>query len=157
MEFRIRPATTADAPEVLRQRICMFEDMGMGTPASRDAIREPTLVFLTEALRSGMYRGWLAETEQGIPVAGGGLLLVPWPPSALDRKTQRPYIINMYTAPSFRRCGLARKIMEQILAFLRAEGFAVARLNASADGRPLYEQLGFHPSNEMTLPLDTPI
>jgi GNAT superfamily N-acetyltransferase len=154
MTCSIRPATQADAPEILRQRIRMMEDMGMGTEEQHAAIRNATLHFLTEALARGKYRGWLAENEMGEPVAGGGVLLVDWPPSALDGKDLRPYVINMYTDPAYRRQGLARHIMDQILTFLQEEGFSVARLNASEDGRPLYESLGFHPSNEMIFPLD---
>jgi GNAT superfamily N-acetyltransferase len=154
MEFRIRPATVEDAAEILRQRIRMLEDMGMGTTGNRDAIREPTLRYLSQALRTGTYHGWLAEDEAGHPVSGGGVLLVDWPPSAFDQKTQRPYIINMYTDPAYRRRGLANRILQQALAFLHSEGFAIARLNASADGKPLYEKSGFLPSNEMTLLLD---
>jgi GNAT superfamily N-acetyltransferase len=155
MGYRIRPAIVGDAAEIVRQRIRMFEDMGMGTSAQHEKIRIPTLHFLTDAIQQGLYRGWLAETDDGKFVAGGGVLMTPWPPSALDGKSQRPYIINMYTDPAYRRQGLARMILKQILAFLHAEGFSIARLNASKSGRPLYETLGFQPSNEMIFPLDT--
>jgi GNAT superfamily N-acetyltransferase len=153
-EFTIRKATSADAPEILRQRILMMTDMGMGTEESRSIIQEPTLHFLSRTLQDGIYHGWLAENEKGEPVAGGGILFVDWPPSAIDLKDRRPYIINMYTDPAYRRRGLAQRILGHLLAYLQTEGYATARLNASKDGRPVYERLGFHESNEMVLPLD---
>jgi ribosomal protein S18 acetylase RimI-like enzyme len=152
---RIRPATAEDALEISRQRVCMFADMGFGTAASREAIFPSTVEFIKSALQQGFYRGWVAETDDGEIVAGGGVLLALWPPSAIDGKTQRPYIINMYTHPAYRRQGLAHQIMNHILEFLRAEGFSIARLNASEDGQSVYESLGFHLSNEMVLPLDS--
>jgi GNAT superfamily N-acetyltransferase len=152
-EFYIRPAGVEDAPEVLRERIQMMVDMNMGTAESRAAIQPATLAFLTRALESGEYRGWFACDETGMPIAGGGVLLVDWPPSAFDQKPKRPYIINMYTEPRFRRRGLAKRILGCILEYLRSEGYATARLNASADGRPVYTSLGFHDSNEMTFAL----
>jgi GNAT superfamily N-acetyltransferase len=155
MAFRIRTATAEDAPEIARQRIGMFADMGFGTAASREAIFPSTVEFVIHALHQGYYRGWVAETDRGEIVAGGGVLLALWPPSAIDGKTQRPYIINMYTHPAFRRQGLAHQILNQILEFLRAEGFSIARLNASDAGRSVYESLGFQLSNEMILPLDS--
>ena len=43
--------------------------------------------------------------------------------------------------------------MECIIAWCREQGFATLYLHASDAGRPLYEQLGFEPTNEMRLEL----
>jgi ribosomal protein S18 acetylase RimI-like enzyme len=57
--------------------------------------------------------------------------------------------LNVYTEPSFRRRGLARRLMHQVLSRSRAEGLERLVLHAAPDGRRLYEQLGFAPTNEM--------
>ena len=59
----------------------------------------------------------------------------------------------MFTDAAHRRRGLARRLMETMLEWCRAEGMRFLYLHASDDGRPLYESLGFTPTNEMRLAL----
>src|SRR2546426_186392 len=59
----------------------------------------------------------------------------------------------MYTDPAYRRRGIARRLMEKMVEWLIGQGFCEVSLNASDFGRPLYEQLGFRPTNEMRLAL----
>ena len=62
-------------------------------------------------------------------------------------------ILNMYTEPEFRRRGLARMLMEKMIAWCREQGYNTVSLHASDKGRPLYEALGFRPTNELRLAL----
>jgi hypothetical protein len=43
--------------------------------------------------------------------------------------------------------------MQEMIAWCRQQGFTHIYLHASKDGRPLYEALGFEPTNEMRLSL----
>jgi GNAT superfamily N-acetyltransferase len=65
--------------------------------------------------------------------------------------SRRAYIANIYTKPDYRSRGIARRIMNTILDWCRAEGVEGVALHASPFGRPLYESLGFEPTNEMRL------
>ncbi len=130
----------------------MFTDMGTGSETDRQAMARSSRQVLEAALQDGSYRGWLVEVA-GQVVAGGGVQLVPFPPSPTNPASHRAFVINIYTEPEFRRRGLARQIMEAILAWCRAQGFASVSLHASDDGRALYESLGFKPTNEMRLML----
>ncbi len=130
----------------------MFTDMGTGSETDRQAMARSSRPVLEAALQDGSYRGWLVEVA-GQVVAGGGVQLVPFPPSPTNPASHRAFVINIYTEPEFRRRGLARQIMEAILAWCRAQGFASVSLHASHDGRALYESLGFKPTNEMRLML----
>jgi GNAT superfamily N-acetyltransferase len=62
-------------------------------------------------------------------------------------------ILNMFTEPTFRRRGLARMLMQTMIAWCREQGYKTVALHASDEGRPLYESLGFQPTNEMRLHL----
>jgi len=55
----------------------------------------------------------------------------------------------VYTDPAWRRRGVARAVMEAILAWCRRRRFTRIRLHASDLGRPLYESLGFAPTREL--------
>jgi GNAT superfamily N-acetyltransferase len=132
----------------------MFQDMGEGTPEDLDRMIEATGPWLERALSDGSYRGWLAETRNGQVAAGGGVLVSSWPAGPYDPRTRRAVIINVYTEPEFRRIGLARRLMSLMIRTLKDEGFSSVVLHASDAGRPLYETLGFLPTNEMRLRLE---
>jgi GNAT superfamily N-acetyltransferase len=59
----------------------------------------------------------------------------------------------MYVVPAARRRGIARALMNEVLEYCRAQGFRSVYVHASDAGRPLYESLGFIPTNEMRLDL----
>ncbi len=53
------------------------------------------------------------------------------------------WIGMVLTHPDFRRLGLARQLMLYTLQWLRSRGVSIAKLDATDQGRPLYESLGF--------------
>lgn len=61
---------------------------------------------------------------------------------------KRAHIMNVYTRSEFRRMGVARLMMEQLLARAKQRGVTSITLDATEDGRPLYETLGFISSGE---------
>ena len=150
-DIRIRPAGLADIDHILRQRRAMFRDTGRGTEAELDEMLVTGEAFLRAALPSGGYRGWLAETADGRIVAGAGITIVPWPGAPGDPAGRRGWIQNVYTEPEFRRRGLARRLLETVVEWCRADGFQTVWLHASRYGRSLYKSMGFRPTNEMRL------
>jgi GNAT superfamily N-acetyltransferase len=58
-------------------------------------------------------------------------------------------VLNVWTEPTWRRCGLATLLVKQILAWARAERLDRLLLHASDEGRLVYEKLGFTQTNEM--------
>jgi len=155
--YTIRQATVTDAPIIVHHRRAMFTDMGLADPndpAGLDAMEATFAPYVTRALGDGSYRGWLAETDGGCVVAGGGLIVHEWPARPGNPSDpHRAYILNVYTEPDHRKRGLARRIVMTILAWCRAEGFWAVSLHASTYGRPLYESLGFEPTNDLRLKL----
>jgi GNAT superfamily N-acetyltransferase len=148
----IRPALPADIDIVMHHRRAMFEDMGEGTPASLDTMMASCRPWFLQAMANGGYRGWLAQQERKI-VAGGGVLLTPFPANPHSALNLRATILNVYTEPAYRRRGLARRLMQVMIDWSREQGLAAVFLHASHAGRPLYESLGFTGHNEMKLSL----
>jgi len=152
-EIGIRSATPQDCAVILHHRRSMFQDMGEGSSEDLDRMVEATASWLAGALADGSYYGWLAEDPQGQIVAGGGVLISSWPAGPHDPVTRRALIINVYTEPKVRRKGLARRLMLLMIQWLKEQGFSSVVLHASDAGRPLYQDLGFVPTNEMRLRL----
>jgi GNAT superfamily N-acetyltransferase len=152
-EIRIRQATLSDVPVILHHRRSMYEDMGKRDAPALDMMEATSETYFQTALEDRSYRGFLAETGDGRVVAGGGVVISPWPAHPAERQARRATILNVYTERAYRRRGIARRLMLTMMEWLKAEGFRKVNLHASDEGRPLYESLGFEISNEMELKL----
>jgi GNAT superfamily N-acetyltransferase len=155
-DITIREAQPSESAIILHHRRSMFRDMGEGTVEELDRMVKVTDPWLARALADGSYRHWLALDASSRVVGGGGALLCPWPANPKDPCTQRAVILNVYTEPEFRKRGIARQVMVTILAWVKEQGLRSVNLHASAEGRPLYEKLGFEATNEMRLRFDGP-
>ncbi len=152
LEIRIRPATADDIPELLRHRRGMYEAMGHSDPAALARMLSSCEPYFAAALGNGTLRAWLAQSGNHV-VAGGAVLISPWPSHPYDSGCRRATILNMYTLPEFRRRGIARRLVQTMIGWCREQGFTHIDLHASDMGRSLYESLGFQTSNEMRLDL----
>jgi GNAT superfamily N-acetyltransferase len=146
MTYQIRVATVADIPSVIAHREQMFRDMGI--PAQFEVMAAAAAAWLKTAIPSQVYRGWVAVTDAGDVVAGGGLIVIPWPPGPMTMDPRCGFVYNVYTDPAHRKQGLARRLMEAMHDWCRGEGIERVVLNASIFGQPLYEQLGYVVANE---------
>jgi GNAT superfamily N-acetyltransferase len=131
----------------------MFAEIGVEDRETLDRMEEASERYFRQALEDGTYRGWLAETEAGRVVSGGGVAIVHWPGSPDFPATRRGWILNVYTDPDHRHRGIARQVMETILQWCRENRFSYVSLHASQFGRELYEKMGFAPTNEMRIHL----
>lgn len=141
-----------DIPEILRQRRAMYESMDYQDAELLSAMASLSAGYLAKALADGSFRAWLAS-ENNLIVAGGAVIISPWPAHPYDLECRRATILNVYTDPEYRRRGIARALMQAMIDWCRSQGFAGVTLHASKDGRHLYESLGFVESNEMRLKL----
>jgi GNAT superfamily N-acetyltransferase len=151
-QIMIREACRDDVPEILRHRRGMYEDMNYMDQRDLEAMVSTSEPYFVQALADGSYRGWLALAGERV-VAGGGIVISPWPTHPYDSECRKATILNMYTDPDYRRRGIARELMKTMIEWCRKEGFDSVSLHASEHGRPLYEALGFEPTNEMRLKL----
>lgn len=154
--YRIRRATTADAGVLARHRAEMFRDMGELPGGLYDTLIDAARAYLTQAVTDGRYVGWVAELDaKSREVVGGAGLqlreLLPRPDVGRERLVRGPQglIVNVYTERAWRRKGVADALMRELLQWCRGNGIESVVLHASDEGRPLYEKLGFRPTNEM--------
>jgi GNAT superfamily N-acetyltransferase len=143
MPYRLREATLADADVLVHHRVAMFTDMG--EPFDRVALEASYREWLSAMMPTGAYRAWLVEDDDGTIAAGGGITVVSWPPSPRNLGHRIAFVYNVYTEPASRRRGLARLVMDAAHAWCAQNGIRTVALHASADGRPLYEGMGYVP------------
>lgn len=147
--YTVRRATLADRDTLVRHRIRMFEDMGVMDQPGTDAVQLASAfgAWLESVMPADTYVAWLVDAHHGggvEVVAGGGATIIPWPPGPRYPGARLAFVYNVYTEPSHRGRGLARRVMDAIHAFCRAEDIGSVALNASSFGQPLYESLGYH-------------
>jgi GNAT superfamily N-acetyltransferase len=131
-EFLIRQATPADVEIIAHHRAAMFHDMGSAAPEVMEELAAVTRLYLRDATPRGEYVGWWQAPPAG-EVAPG----------------RQGIVLNVYTEKPFRRQGLARRLMLELLAWSRAQPLDSLVLHAAPEGRLLYESLGFVATNEM--------
>lgn len=141
MDYLIRPATLADIPHLVDHRKQMFREMGI--PAAFEDMAAATERWLRHAIPSRTYLGWVATTPAGDVAAGGGLIVIPWPPGPITMDPRCGFVFNVYTGAAHRKQGLARRLMDAMHDYCRAEGIERVVLNASTFGKPLYDTIGY--------------
>ena len=122
----------------------MFTDMQV--PLDAAALDPAFRAWLGQTMTAGTYRAWLAETAGGEMAGGGGITIIPWPPGPHYFGDRLAFVYNVYTERPHRRRGLARLIMDTIHDWCRSEGITSVALNASRDGKRLYESMGYSES-----------
>ena len=152
--FTLRRASTDDIDILVAQRRAMFRDVHKKSDELLDSMSAKFRTWALEHMNAGDYLAWLVKAPNGSIAAGGALWLMDWPPHVIGVNSQRGNILNVYTADAFRKRGLARFLMETILAWCREHDIPRASLHASDDGRLVYEQLGFATTNELRIDLE---
>jgi GNAT superfamily N-acetyltransferase len=153
--YLIRRATVRDAAVIAAHRVAMFNDMGhIRTADLADRLLTASTAALSEVLRDGTYVGWLAVDADRRVIAGAGAHFKPQLPriSHGGRHVSAgpvPLVVNVYTDPQWRRRGVARALMKELMEWAMACGYDRVVLHASDAGKSLYESLGFMPTNEM--------
>ncbi len=157
MELRL--ATLDDIPTLVRHRRGMFVDMDAlkgvpPNPAQLAAMDTAYTTFARERLIDGRMQAWIV-VDADRAAASGAILYTDWLPRPDGKRSVLAYVHSVYTEPDYRRIGLARRILKAMMVEVRARGLPRLTLHASDQGRGLYEQLGFVPTNEMRLVLES--
>jgi ribosomal protein S18 acetylase RimI-like enzyme len=142
-----RRAEPGDADALTRLRLAFFEGgVNVPSPAQKAALLE-TLpgYFATHAGRDLF--AYLAE-EDGEAVACAFLLVSERPAGPAFMNGLTGLILNVHTAPEYRRRGLARTLLEAALADAKQMGVSRVELKATPMGQGLYEKLGFRPDGK---------
>jgi GNAT superfamily N-acetyltransferase len=150
----IREATPTDAGTLCELRIAMFRDMGPSYEEHLDELEEVQRPWTADGLAGGTVSGLIAE-EDGRAVGGIQIAWLQVPPSRVDRSGRTAYLYGLRVLPEYRRRGIALALLERAIELARERGVRIVTLQASDEGRAVYAKLGFEPTTEMVLLLDS--
>lgn len=115
-------------------------------------VKAQSRAYYQQALQNASHTAILVFDGDAF-IAAGGVSYYQVMPTYHNPTGKKAYIMNMYTRPAYRRRGIARKTLDLLVQDARKKGITSISLEATAMGRPLYEQYGFRPLNgEMALP-----
>jgi GNAT superfamily N-acetyltransferase len=147
----LRPARSSDLPILADAWYAMLEEDGLLAQSVAPSWRELLVADFEAGLLAGTSRRFVIEVGQR--VAATGVVYLNRNPAAVALTGLTATLAGIYTFPAYRRRGYARAIVARLLEYCREEGCHAVRLRASAQGRPLYEQFGFVPTDDMVLSL----
>lgn len=141
LEFR--KSTADDIDLLVRTRIEVLRAAnGLTNAADMTEVEKQSREYYKKALVDGTQTALLAfDCDQFIGV--GGISYYQVMPTYHNPTGRKGYIMNMYTRPEYRRRGIAFHILDMLVQDAREKGIAFISLEATAAGRPLYENYGF--------------
>ena len=152
MTVALRRATVEDAQLLAEHRAAVWMEVGDWSAEAMAAQTPEWADFARRAVADGTYVAWIVE-EHGEPIASGAILVqlaIPRPGSDSERAGR---VQSVYVVPAARRRGIARTVMEALLADARALRLIFLTLHPSDEARGLYASMGFTPADEMRLSL----
>lgn len=153
MALNYKKATIADLEiltetriEVLRAANKLSEDVDMRE------VKKQTLEYYKNALKDDSHSAYLVFDGETF-VGTGAVSYFQVMPTFHNPTGKKAYIMNMYTKPSYRRLGIAFKILDLLVTEAKVKGITAISLEATQMGKPLYTKYGFVKMNdEMELP-----
>ena len=128
----------------------MYEEAGLWKRADFAAGWERRFVeYFAERMEHGEAQFTVALHDDRIVGTAGALVADGYP--AVLHRIRFGYIFGVRVEPEFRGRGLATSLTRDAITFLKSLKCRRIRLHASKMGRPVYERLGFIPTNEMQL------
>ncbi len=134
--------------KVLRAANKLDEDIDMSE------VETESRKYYIKALSEESHTAYLVFDGEKFAGAGG-VSYFQVMPTYHNATGQKAYIMNMYTAPEYRRQGIAYKTLDLLVGDAKSRGINAISLESTEMGRPLYEKYGFTKMNdEMELPVE---
>lgn len=153
--YEYRRATVDDLEELVRTRLTVLRAAnGLSEEESLEAVERASYDYYRRALDTGEHIAYLIYDEYGGRrfIGAGGESFFQVMPTRDNPDGRKAYIMNMYTAPEYRRQGIAEYTLDLLVRAARERGIFHISLEATQVGRPLYQKYGFtEMKNEMQL------
>jgi GNAT superfamily N-acetyltransferase len=148
-EIEFNAAKAEELQWIVAIKIAMFDEAGhlnlLAADAASLVLADYQRLYACEQAQHFVARA------NGHIIATVGAFLKADLPFRYFHGSQYGFVGDVYTAPEFRGQKIATHLNEAALTWLRERGVRMVRLLASKAGRPIYENLGFLPSDEMVL------
>nr|WP_297708050.1 GNAT family N-acetyltransferase [uncultured Butyrivibrio sp.] len=143
-----RKATIEDLDVLVTTRIEVLRAANkLGSEADMSEVEQQSRDYYTKALTDDTHTAYLVFDEDKI-IGAGGVSYYRIMPTYHNPSGEKAYVMNMYTAPGYRRQGIAYKTLDLLVQDAKNRGITAISLEATDTGRPLYEKYGFVKMND---------
>ncbi len=144
-------ATSADIDMLMRWRMTVLAEVFSGNPGNdSEALAEANQDYYLRALADGSHVAVFARIGD-ITAGCGGVCFQREMPSPDNPSGIDAYLMNIYVDPKYRRNGVARAIVTQLVETALDKGAGKIYLETSECGRKLYAGMGFGKLEEMMI------
>ena len=141
--FEYKRATMEDIDELVRTRIIVLRAANkLSDDEDMSVVEEESYAYYRRALETGEHIAYLVY-DNGKFIGAGGVSFYQVMPTYHNPTGKKAYIMNMYTAPEYRRQGIAYKTLDMLVNVARKREINQISLEATDMGRLLYEKYGF--------------
>ena len=141
--FEYKRATLDDVEELVRTRIIVLRAANKLTDdVDMSVVEQESYAYYKRALETGEHIAYLVY-DNGKFIGAGGVSFYQVMPTYHNPSGKKAYIMNMYTAPEYRRQGIAFHTLDLLVKDAKEQGVSLIALEATDMGRPLYAKYGF--------------
>ena len=141
--YEYKKATIVDIDELIRTRIIVLRAANnLSDDVDMSVVEKESYEYYKRALETGEHIVYLVYDKENF-IGAGGVSFYQVMPTYHNPTGRKAYIMNMYTAPEYRRQGIAINTLDLLVKDARKQGVTQIALEATDMGRPLYEKYGF--------------
>ena len=141
--FEYKRATIEDIDALVKTRkIVLRAANKLSDDVDMSVVEAESYAYYRRALETGEHIAYLVY-DNGKFIGAGGVSFYQVMPTYHNPTGKKAYIMNMYTAPKYRRQGIALHTLNLLVKDAKEQGVSKITLEATDMGRPLYERYGF--------------
>ena len=141
--YEYKKATIADIDELVRTRIIVLRTANkLSNDVDMSLVEKESYEYYKSTLETGEHIAYLVYDNETF-IGVGGVSFYNVMPTYHNPTGKKAYIMNVYTAPGYRRQGIAFHTLDLLINDAKEQGVLQIALEATEIGRPLYEKYGF--------------
>ena len=139
-KFEYKKATTKDIAELVRTRVIVLRAANkLSDDVDMSIVEQESYAYYKRAVETGEHMAYLVYDKETF-IGAGGVSFYQVMPTYHNSSGKKAYIMNMYTAPEYRRQGIAFHTLDLLVKAAKERGISQIALEATYMGRKLYEK-----------------
>lgn len=148
MNITYKQASLDDIELLVKSRIIVLRDANhLDDSADMSEIKAQSYDYYRQAIPNGECITYLVFDDDKL-IGCGGVSFFRVMPTCHNPTGKKAYLMNIYTAPEYRRKGIAYKTLDLLVKATKEKGINHINLEATAMGRSMYEKYGFTKMND---------
>jgi GNAT superfamily N-acetyltransferase len=140
--IKIRKAEISDLDTLVELRLAyLHEDLGKLSAVTEEMIITQLKEYITKHIND-IFTAFFAETD-GKVVSTAFMAIADRPANPFMMTGRTALVQNVFTYPEHRRRGIATLVLKELIAEAKRQNVSYIELSATADGKPVYQKLGF--------------